>query len=168
MIYAITDIETTGGQPSGNSIVEIGVVLWDGQKVIDEFHSLIDPGVSIPLFITRLTGITDEMIAGAPNFEIICLCSTQCQLRLFIHKSGVCRVGDKLERTAIVYSAPCSQSLSGKKVVWIGCYLQLDGFAQRASTPRTQRCEGRHRSSEEIYRAVGSKGDCLHDKENWR
>ena len=71
MIYAITDIETTGGQPSGNSIVEIGVVLWDGQKVIDEFHRLIDPGVSIPLFITRLTGITDEMIAGAPNFEII-------------------------------------------------------------------------------------------------
>jgi DNA polymerase-3 subunit epsilon len=71
MIYAITDIETTGGQPSGNSIVEIGVVLWDGQKVIDEFHSLINPGVTIPLFITRLTGITDEMVEGAPTFEMI-------------------------------------------------------------------------------------------------
>ena len=61
MIYAITDIETTGGQPSGNSIVEVGVVLWDGQNVIEEFHSLIDPGIPIPFFITRLTGITNEM-----------------------------------------------------------------------------------------------------------
>ena len=71
MIYAITDIETTGGQPSGNSIVEVGVVLWDGQNVIEEFHSLIDPGIPIPLFITRLTGITNEMIEGAPKFETI-------------------------------------------------------------------------------------------------
>ena len=71
MIYAITDIETTGGQPSGNSIVEVGVVLWDGQNVIEEFHSLVDPGIPIPLFITRLTGITNEMVVGAPTFETI-------------------------------------------------------------------------------------------------
>ena len=71
MIYAITDIETTGGQPSGNSIVEVGVVLWDGQNVIEEFHSLVDPGIPIPLFITRLTGITNEMVEGAPKFETI-------------------------------------------------------------------------------------------------
>jgi DNA polymerase-3 subunit epsilon len=71
MIYAITDIETTGGQPSGNSIVEIGVVLWDGHTVIEEFHSLVDPGIPIPLFITRLTGITNNMVEGAPKFEVI-------------------------------------------------------------------------------------------------
>jgi DNA polymerase-3 subunit epsilon len=69
MIYAITDLETTGGQPSGSSIVEVGVILWDGETMIDEFHSLIDPGVPIPLFITRLTGITNEMVNGAPKFE---------------------------------------------------------------------------------------------------
>jgi len=62
MIYAITDIETTGGQPSGNSIIEIGVILWDGHTILEEFHSLVNPGIPIPLFITRLTGITSEMV----------------------------------------------------------------------------------------------------------
>jgi DNA polymerase III subunit epsilon len=68
MIYAITDIETTGSHASGNSIVEIGVVLWDGENVLDEFSTFIDPGVPIPRFITALTGITDEMVQGAPTF----------------------------------------------------------------------------------------------------
>jgi DNA polymerase-3 subunit epsilon len=71
MIYAITDIETTGGQPSGNSIIEIGVILWDGNSILDEFHSLIDPGIPVPLFITRLTGITSEMVSDAPTFDVI-------------------------------------------------------------------------------------------------
>jgi DNA polymerase-3 subunit epsilon len=71
MIYEITDIETTGGQPSGNSIVEIGVIIWDGQTILEEFHSLINPGIPIPLFITRLTGITSEMVKGAPTFDVV-------------------------------------------------------------------------------------------------
>ncbi|MFM7309670.1 MAG: PolC-type DNA polymerase III, partial [Flavobacteriales bacterium] len=59
MIFAITDIETTGSHASGNSIIEIGVVLFDGERVVDEFHSLIDPGIPLPPFITKLTGIDD-------------------------------------------------------------------------------------------------------------
>jgi DNA polymerase-3 subunit epsilon len=68
MIYAITDIETTGSHASGNSIVEIGVLLWDGERVLEEFSTFINPGVPLPRFITALTGITDEMVEDAPTF----------------------------------------------------------------------------------------------------
>ncbi|MFM7730257.1 MAG: exonuclease domain-containing protein [Flavobacteriales bacterium] len=71
MIFAITDIETTGSHASGNSIIEIGVVLFDGERVVDEFHSLIDPGIPLPPFITKLTGIDDDMLKGAPPFHQI-------------------------------------------------------------------------------------------------
>ena len=69
MLYAITDIETTGSHASGNSIIEIGVVLHDGEKVIREFETLLDPGTRLPHFITSLTGITDDMLEPAPTFD---------------------------------------------------------------------------------------------------
>ena len=69
MRFAITDIETTGSHASGNSIIEIGVVLYDGERVIEEFSTLIDPGVQLPVFITGLTGITNDMLRGAPSFS---------------------------------------------------------------------------------------------------
>lgn len=71
MKYAIVDIETTGVSSSKNGITEIAICLHDGQKVIDEYLSLINPGYPIPSFITRLTGISDEMVASAPFFEEI-------------------------------------------------------------------------------------------------
>jgi DNA polymerase-3 subunit epsilon len=71
MRFAITDIETTGSHASGNSIIEIGIVVYDGQVVVEEFSTLLDPGVRIPTYITGLTGITNEMLAGAPTFHQI-------------------------------------------------------------------------------------------------
>jgi len=68
MLFAITDIETTGSHAAGNSIVEIGVVLFDGERVVEEFSTLLDPGVRIPSYITGLTGITGDMLEGAPTF----------------------------------------------------------------------------------------------------
>lgn len=68
MIFAITDLETTGGHPGGNGITEISILLHDGIKVIDRFESLINPGKSIPFNITELTGITNEMVEDAPRF----------------------------------------------------------------------------------------------------
>ncbi len=67
-LYAIIDVETTGGQPHNDKIIEIAVVLHDGQKVIDKYESLVDPERSIPPTITRLTGISNEMVANAPKF----------------------------------------------------------------------------------------------------
>lgn len=71
MEFAIVDIETTGGYASGNNITEIGIRIFDGEKVIDHFDSLVKPDQQIPLYITALTGIDDDMVSGSPTFEEI-------------------------------------------------------------------------------------------------
>lgn len=71
MRFAIVDLETTGGTPSDSRIMEIGIVLMDGVKVVDTFQSLVDPGQDIPPFIQNLTGIKPEMVSGKPQFSSI-------------------------------------------------------------------------------------------------
>ncbi|MEZ4895099.1 MAG: exonuclease domain-containing protein [Saprospiraceae bacterium] len=67
-MYAIIDVETTGGTARWERITEIAIVLHDGEKVVDTFSSLLNPDRSIPWNITQLTGITDEMVSEAPHF----------------------------------------------------------------------------------------------------
>lgn len=67
-MYAIIDLETTGSHRSNNRITEIALFIFDGEKVIDSFQSLIDPECRIPPFIQNLTGINDEMVQGKPKF----------------------------------------------------------------------------------------------------
>ena len=67
-MYAILDIETTGGSPKVEKITEIAVYFHDGEKVVDEWSTLINPEKHIPPFITGLTGITNDMVADAPRF----------------------------------------------------------------------------------------------------
>ena len=68
--FAVIDLETSGGSPnSGAGITEIGVVKVRGGVVLDTFQSFIDPGNSLPPFITQLTGITDEMLTSAPFID---------------------------------------------------------------------------------------------------
>ena len=67
-IYAIIDIETTGGMSKRDKITEIAIVLYDGKKVLDQFDTLINPQRSIPYEITRITGIDNSMVANAPKF----------------------------------------------------------------------------------------------------
>src|SRR5687767_492041 len=68
-MYAIVDIETTGGYAANNDITEIAIVLHDGQSVLNRFESLVRPVRAIPHYIQVLTGITNDMVAGAPTFE---------------------------------------------------------------------------------------------------
>ncbi|MEL6806000.1 MAG: 3'-5' exonuclease, partial [Bacteroidota bacterium] len=70
-LYAIVDVETTGGRATRHRLTEIGIVLFDGEKVIDTFESLINPQTYIPAGITELTGITQEMVEDAPKFHEI-------------------------------------------------------------------------------------------------
>jgi DNA polymerase-3 subunit epsilon len=70
-IYAVVDIETTGGRKNGNSITEIAVVKVQNSQVISEWSSLVNPRTRIPPYITHLTGITNQMVAQAPLFEQI-------------------------------------------------------------------------------------------------
>lgn len=65
-MYCIVDIETTGNGIKGNKITEISIFKFDGQKIIDEFTSLVNPECEIPYFITGLTGIDNALVRNAP------------------------------------------------------------------------------------------------------
>jgi DNA polymerase-3 subunit epsilon len=67
-MYAIVDIETTGGSSQFEKITEIAIYQHDGKKITEEFISLVNPERNIPYFITNLTGITNEMVECAPRF----------------------------------------------------------------------------------------------------
>ena len=70
--FAVLDLETSGGSPRlGAGITEIGVVKLKGGQVLGTFQSFVDPGHSLPVFITQLTGISDEMLISAPFIDEI-------------------------------------------------------------------------------------------------
>lgn len=68
-MYAIVDIETTGGHASANGITEVAICLHDGKKITQRFSTLVNPRMDIPVYIRALTGITNEMVQDAPPFE---------------------------------------------------------------------------------------------------
>lgn len=70
-MYAIIDIETTGGSPDRDRITEIAVIIHDGKQVLKTWESLINPECAIPPFITTLTGINNAMVRDAPKFHEI-------------------------------------------------------------------------------------------------
>lgn len=69
--YVSVDIETSGTQAKWDKIIEIGAVKVRDGKVVDTFSELINPGVKISPFITGLTGITNDMLAGKPEIETV-------------------------------------------------------------------------------------------------
>ena len=69
MEFAVVDIETTGSTPQSAGITEIAIVIHNGVEVTGKYVTLINPIHKIPPFIVNMTGISDEMVAGAPLFE---------------------------------------------------------------------------------------------------
>ena len=67
-MYAILDIETTGGKYNEEGITEIAIYRFDGHKVVDQFISLVNPEIPIQPFVVGLTGINNEILRNAPKF----------------------------------------------------------------------------------------------------
>ncbi|CAM3855594.1 exonuclease domain-containing protein [Flavobacterium branchiophilum] len=67
-MYAIIDIETTGGQFNEEGITEIAIYKFDGHEIVDQFISLVNPQIPIQPFVVKLTGINNSMLRGAPKF----------------------------------------------------------------------------------------------------
>ncbi|MDO5607667.1 MAG: exonuclease domain-containing protein [Capnocytophaga sp.] len=67
-MYAILDIETTGGKYNEEGITEIAIYRYDGHAIVDQFISLINPERPIQPFVVKLTGINNNMLRNAPKF----------------------------------------------------------------------------------------------------
>lgn len=65
----IFDLETTGLSPEKESIIEISALRIKGGEIVDEFSTLVNPGVHIPYESSAITGITDDMVAGSPDVK---------------------------------------------------------------------------------------------------
>jgi len=67
--FAVVDVETTGVRAqNGGRILEVAVAILEGRTIHLGFEALLDPGTPIPPWVTRLTGITDGLVAGCPRF----------------------------------------------------------------------------------------------------
>lgn len=69
--FVVVDVETTGSNPASNRIIEVACVVVKDGSIKEEFSTLINPHQHIPYFISKMTGITNEMVFKAPSFEQI-------------------------------------------------------------------------------------------------
>ena len=68
--FIVLDLETTGASPAnGCAITEIGAIAVRGGEILEEFSTFVNPQVALPEYIINLTGITDEMLVGAPLID---------------------------------------------------------------------------------------------------
>lgn len=67
--YVVVDLETTGLSKYRHQITEIAAVKLKENKIVEEFQTLVNPETKIPRFITRLTGIDNEMVKDAPTIK---------------------------------------------------------------------------------------------------
>lgn len=68
-IFVAIDVETTGLSPFANELIEVSAIKYEGSKKIDTYSTLIKPKAPIPYYITKITGITNDMVKNAPQIE---------------------------------------------------------------------------------------------------
>ncbi|MFC1670064.1 exonuclease domain-containing protein [Spirochaetota bacterium] len=71
VVFCALDLETTGSNPIFNRIVEVGMVRFSLDKIIDVYETLVDPEIDIPDDVISIHGITDSMVASSPKIEDI-------------------------------------------------------------------------------------------------
>jgi len=82
---ACVDLETTGGHAARDRVIEAGIVLIEDGEVVEEYATLVNPGVRIPCAIQEFTGITEAMVADAPPFEALAAeVESRLEGRLFV------------------------------------------------------------------------------------
>lgn len=67
--FVAFDFETTGLDPQRDKIIEIGMTLFQRDKILQTFHELVDPGIPMPREVSAIHGITDEMLRGKPSIQ---------------------------------------------------------------------------------------------------
>lgn len=68
-MFIIIDIETTGNNYKFSKITELAIFQHNGQEITNQYSTLINPEIDIPFYITKLTGINNQMVKNAPKFH---------------------------------------------------------------------------------------------------
>ena len=144
---AFVDVETTGGHPAWHRITEIAIVAMRDGVIEWEWSSLVNPGVTIPPSIQRLTGISNEMVLVAPSFETLAdEVETRLAGRRFVAHNARFDYGfvrAELRRCGRRFSAPltCTVRLS-RELYPEAARHNLDSIIERHGLE----CSSRHRA----------------------
>ncbi|MFM8347188.1 MAG: exonuclease domain-containing protein [Bacteroidota bacterium] len=146
-MYAIVDIETTGGHAGNHRITEVAILHHDGRRVTDRYKTLINPERDIPPFITALTGIDADMVKDAPLFgEIAEELLERLQDRVFVAHNAQFDYGflkREFEQAGLQWNTRrlCTVRLSRKIIPGLRSY-SLGQLSDHLSV----RISGRHRA----------------------
>jgi DNA polymerase-3 subunit epsilon len=144
---ACVDLETTGGHAVRDRVIEAGIVLLRDGEVIEEFSTLVNPGIRIPRAIQQFTGITGEMVADAPHFaEVADALMSRLEGRLFVAHNARFDYGflrSEFRRLGRRFRAPvlCTVRLSRALTPDVRGH-NLDAVMQRYGIA----CDARHRA----------------------
>jgi len=139
LMYAIVDIETTGGSAVRSRITEIAIILFDGYQIIKRFQTLINPGREIPEKIQQLTGINNRMTDDAPFFyELVDLIDHYTKGCVFVAhnvnfdygfiKEAFARTGRKFQRKKLCTVRISRKMLPGKSSYSLGKLCKSEGI----------------------------------------
>lgn len=143
-MYAILDIETTGGKYNEEGITEIAIYKYDGHTVVDQLITLINPEKEIQPFVVRLTGINNNMLRNAPKFyevakriieitEDCVIVAHNANFDYRILKTEFDRLGYKFERKTL-----CTVQLSKKLIPGLSSY-SLGKLCKKLTIPVSNR-----------------------------
>ncbi len=144
---AIVDLETTGAHPAWDRVTEIAVIEVADGEVVSEWSTLVNPGTSIPPAIQALTGITNDMVAGAPEFEDLAAgLYERLEGRIFVAHNARFDYGflrHSFERAGLRFQARtlCAVKLS-RRLYPAHARHNLDSLIERHQL----RCDARHRA----------------------
>jgi DNA polymerase III epsilon subunit family exonuclease len=144
--FVVVDLETTGAKTPPGRIMEIGAYRVRDGRVRAEFQTLVNPETPIPPFISRLTGITEEMVKGAPLFSdiitdwldfagdaVLVAHNSQFDVRVLNHEIGRVFPGRRMINAHL-----CTVKLSRSCVPGLTNY-QLSTLAEHFSIPHPNR-----------------------------
>ena len=163
-MYAILDIETTGGKYNEEGITEIAIYRFDGHQIVDQFASLINPERPIQPFVANLTGINNEMLRQAPKFyevakriiEITDGCVIVAHNALFDNRiltTEFDRLGYNFEKKTL-----CTVELSKRLIPDMPSY-SLGKLSRSLGIPMTDRhrAQGDAKATVELFKLLLSK-----------
>ncbi len=151
-VYAVLDVETTHGDPRKGSIMEVGVVLHDGEGMRGSWSSLVRPEGEIPSFIRKLTGITPAMVKDAPRFvEVARELMRITEDRVVVAHNvryDMTSLEHEFARTGLVFHRPvlCTEQLSRQLVPGLQHY-NLGSLCRFFGI----RSDGRHRALNDAH-----------------
>jgi DNA polymerase-3 subunit epsilon len=144
---ACVDLETTGGSAIHHRVIEVGIVLVEGGRVVEEWNSLVNPGCRVPGQIEQFTGITNDMVADAPSFgELAADVMSRLEGRLFVAHNARFDYGflrNEFRRADLRFRAPvlCTVRLSRRMDPQVRGH-GLDAVMERHGLS----CSARHRA----------------------